>query len=145
MKMIPPNNISGFHLVHGMTGRSYWYSIARKTDYLFLACLSTLFSQAELAQLRSVDDEIDRLDRSLMSGGTQKQRVLRAIEYGHVNSHSIAAMTNLSLEITSAWLSVLCNEGKIEKWGEKNLNRGGVARATHFYRLIPAVCRKPMS
>ena len=134
--MIPPNNISGTGLVRGLTPRCYWATVARNVDYLFLAALSNLFSRDELIELRKVDAEIEAHSNDIgLRSGTQKQRVFRALELGYVNSEAIAVQTQISLPTVSAWLTVLCKEGRIEKSKEANLNFHGVARVTHFYRF----------
>jgi hypothetical protein len=134
--MIPPNNIR-CKLVRGLSPRAYWATVARNTDYLFLAALSNLFSRTELAELRKVDAEIDeQVTDTGLRIGTQKHRVLRALELGYVNSNHIAAITNLPLPTVSAWLSVLCKEHKVEKFKEANVNVNSIARVTHFYRLL---------
>ena len=135
--MIPPNSLIGIHNIRGMSERCYWCSLARKIEYEFLAALSNLVSGIEMAEIRAADDEIDVQDEELRQfTGTQKQRVLQAVRYGHVNAHTISAVTGLNISTVSAWLSLLCSEGEIYKVSEKNINVRGVARPTNFYRAL---------
>jgi hypothetical protein len=110
---------------------------AKRIEAFLVAVCDMKVRNMSLLELREIAD----FDRQLAikvppASLSARDRVLQAIRNGATCSVDVAEFTGIPPKEASAWLSVLCAKGEIEKIAEMQLDRPG--RKTYAYREVPA-------
>lgn len=122
------------NLIDGMSPVCFYARKAGRIENAFLQAACGFWSAHEIRLMLAADADIEQQFVSMKSSclsGDQKGRCLTAVAMGCETSDEVSDAVEIEPKNASAWLSVLCREGKILKFQEGNLGRAARTAARY--------------